>query len=67
MRAGEGTTPPDVPGDAGTDDESLLLALRRRDEQAFAALVERYHEQLVRLARLFVADQAVAEEAAQET
>jgi RNA polymerase sigma-70 factor, ECF subfamily len=49
------------------DDAQLLLALRRRDEMAFAALVDRYHAQLVRLACLFVANQAVAEEVAQET
>ena len=46
---------------------ALLLALRRRDEQAFTALVDRYHARLVRLACLFVANQAVAEEVAQET
>jgi RNA polymerase sigma-70 factor, ECF subfamily len=49
------------------DDEQLLLALRRRDEQAFTALVDRYHARLVRLACLFVANQAVAEEVVQET
>jgi RNA polymerase sigma-70 factor (ECF subfamily) len=49
------------------DDERLLLALRRRDEQAFSTLVDRYHARLVRLASLFVANQAVAEEVAQET
>ena len=49
------------------DDQLLLLALRRRDEQAFTALVDRYHARLVRLACLFVANQAVAEEVAQET
>lgn len=68
MLAGSGASPADVREDAATDDdEQLLLALRRRDEQAFAALVDRYHGQLVRLARLFVANQAVAEEVAQET
>jgi RNA polymerase sigma-70 factor, ECF subfamily len=65
-----GEEPPSAgdPGDAGTDDDAqLLLALRRRDEQAFAILVDRYHARLVRLACLFVANQAVAEEVAQET
>jgi RNA polymerase sigma-70 factor, ECF subfamily len=58
----------DVPGNAEMDDDQdLLLALRRRDEQAFTALVDRYHARLVRLACLFVANQAVAEEVAQET
>ena len=67
MLTGGGASPADVPGTAGTDDEELLLALRRRDEQAFTALVDRYHARLVRLASLFVANQAVAEEVAQET
>jgi RNA polymerase sigma-70 factor, ECF subfamily len=49
------------------DDQLLLLALRRRDEQAFTALVDRYHARLIRLACLFVANQAVAEEVVQET
>ena len=67
MLTGEGASPAGVPGNSGTDDEQLLLALRRRDEQAFAILVGRYHARLVRLAGLFVANQAVAEEVAQET
>ena len=52
---------------AASDDEGLVLALRHRDEAAFAALVERYHPQLVRLAAQFVPNRAVAEEVAQET
>jgi len=68
MLTGEEPSSAGGPGDAGTDDdEQLLLALRRRDEQAFALLVGRYHARLVRLASLFVANQAVAEEVAQET
>jgi RNA polymerase sigma-70 factor, ECF subfamily len=68
MRTGEQSSPADAPADsAGDDDEQLLIALRRRDEQAFTALVDRYHARLVRLAGLFVANQAVAEEVAQET
>ncbi len=64
-----GASPADVHEDAveTDEDEELLLALRRRDEQAFATLVDRYHARLVRLACLFVANQAVAEEVAQET
>jgi len=68
MLTGEGASPAGVPGNSETDDdEQLLLDLRRREEQAFATLVERYHARLVRLASLFVANQAVAEEVAQET
>lgn len=54
-------------GDAASDDEQLVIALRRRDEAAFAALVDCYHARLVRLALHYVPTQAVAEEVAQET
>jgi RNA polymerase sigma-70 factor (ECF subfamily) len=68
MLTGDEASPADTPEEGGTDDdEQLLLALRRRDEQAFTTLVDRYHARLVRLASLFVANQAVAEEVAQET
>jgi RNA polymerase sigma-70 factor (ECF subfamily) len=68
MLTGDQSSPAGVPGDAGRDDdEQLLLALRRRDEQAFTTLVDRYHARLVRLASLLVDSQAVAEEVAQET
>jgi RNA polymerase sigma-70 factor, ECF subfamily len=68
MLTGDEASPADAPEEGGTDDdEQLLLALRRRDEQAFTTLVDRYHARLVRLASLFVANQAVAEEVAQET
>jgi RNA polymerase sigma-70 factor, ECF subfamily len=50
-----------------TDELQLIGALRRRDEAAFAALVDRYHASLVRLAQMYVADRAAAEEVAQET
>ena len=44
-----------------------VAALRRQDEAAFAALVEAHHASLVRVAKLYVRDHAVAEEVAQET
>jgi RNA polymerase sigma-70 factor (ECF subfamily) len=44
----------------------LLAALRAGEEAAFRSLVEMYHARMVRLARTFVADTAVAEEVAQE-
>jgi len=53
--------------DAKLDEMTLLNLLRQRDEMAFTQLVERYHTSLVRLARLFVQDEAVAEEISQET
>lgn len=49
------------------DDRSLVAALRRGDEDAFAGLIDRYHPSLIRIATLFVRDREVAEEVAQET
>jgi RNA polymerase sigma-70 factor (ECF subfamily) len=49
------------------DEADLVRRLRAGDEAAFAALVRRYHAQLLRLASTFVASRAVAEEAVQET
>jgi RNA polymerase sigma-70 factor (ECF subfamily) len=48
------------------DDAALVAALRAGDESTFVTLVQRYHAALVRLARLYVADNA-AEDVAQET
>jgi RNA polymerase sigma-70 factor (ECF subfamily) len=58
---------PDAGASASAGEEQVVAALRRGDEAAFAALVDRHHAALVRLARLYVADQATAEEVAQET
>lgn len=52
---------------ADADQIALMNALRRRDEAAFTRLVEQYHASLVRVARIFVRDSAIAEEVAQET
>jgi RNA polymerase sigma-70 factor, ECF subfamily len=49
------------------DDRTLCAALRRGDEHAFAALVERYHVPLRRLALTYVRSAAVADEVVQET
>jgi RNA polymerase sigma-70 factor (ECF subfamily) len=46
---------------------SLIAGLRAGDEAAFRALIEMYHAMLVRVARMYVPTQAVAEEVAQET
>jgi RNA polymerase sigma-70 factor, ECF subfamily len=48
-------------------DAALLGALRAGDEEAFAALVTRYHASLKRVARAYVSTDAVAEEVVQET
>jgi RNA polymerase sigma-70 factor, ECF subfamily len=48
------------------DESRLIDALRRRDEAAFLALVRRHHASLLRLARVYVGSQAVAEEVAQD-
>ncbi len=48
-------------------DDELLARLRRGDEDAFAALVERYHTRIVRLACTFVGGHHTAEDVAQET
>jgi len=48
-------------------DGSLLRRLRDGDEQAFVALVERYHSSMLRLALSFVSSQAIAEEVVQDT
>src|SRR5690349_12623039 len=53
--------------DAKLDEMTLLNLLRQRDEMAFTQLVEQYHPSLVRLARLFVQDETIAEEISQET
>ncbi len=48
-------------------DVRLLEALRAGDEDAFAQVVERYYESMVRIAMLYVMDEAAAEEVVQET
>jgi RNA polymerase sigma-70 factor, ECF subfamily len=49
------------------DERGFVSALRARDESAFVALIDRYHAMMVRLARLFVTDAAIAEDVVQET
>jgi RNA polymerase sigma-70 factor (ECF subfamily) len=58
-----------VPQDRVADpaEQRLLAGLRRGDEAAFRELVERYGASLLRVALLFVATRAVAEEVVQET
>ena len=52
---------------AAPHDVSVIEALRRGDEDAFARLVDQHHASLRRVARLYVSDRAVAEEVVQDT
>jgi RNA polymerase sigma-70 factor (ECF subfamily) len=52
---------------AGVSDEETVAALRRGDEQAFRDLFARTYPMLKRVARGYVASDAVAEEIVQET
>ena len=49
------------------DDERLVDQARAGDQEAFAALVRRHGPALLRLARMYVSSDAVAEEVVQET
>lgn len=49
-----------------TEDLALLERLRAGDEMAFGALVERHQAQMLRVARMYVSSQTVAEEVVQE-
>lgn len=49
------------------DDAALVEALRRGDETAFVALIDRYHASLLRLATSYVATREQAEDVVQET
>src|SRR5829696_3336360 len=52
---------------AGAEDERLIVALRRGDADAFAALVDRHSPAMIRVAMAYVPSRAAAEEAVQET
>ena len=52
---------------AAPDDGRVIAALRRGDEDAFARLVDQHHASLGRVARLYIADRAVADEVVQDT
>src|SRR5437764_6757094 len=48
-------------------DRELIDAIKRGDEGAFTAMVDAYSPGLLRVARMYVRDRAVAEEVVQET
>jgi RNA polymerase sigma-70 factor, ECF subfamily len=56
-----------VPDSEYADDDVLVKAIAAREPDAFAYLLDRYHGQLVRLARQYVSNPAVADEVVQET
>jgi RNA polymerase sigma-70 factor (ECF subfamily) len=56
-----------MPPVADAADEDLVERARTGDEEAFAELVTRYTPALQRLARMYVATQAAAEDVVQET
>jgi RNA polymerase sigma-70 factor (ECF subfamily) len=49
------------------DDAQMVEALRAGDERAFEQLIGEYHASLLRVAQIYVANRAVAEEVVQET
>ena len=53
--------------ESSNDDAALVQRFLSGDEDAFAALVDCYHPQLIRLALAYVADRATAEEVVQDT
>src|SRR5712691_6374443 len=57
-----------VAGLAGVDDDVRLVELLRAgDERAFAALIDRYHTVMLRLATVYVRDRVVAQDVVQDT
>ncbi len=58
---------PEASASAPAGDLALVKQLLAGDEAAFTGVVERYHGPLLRFARLFVGNAAVAEEVVQDT
>lgn len=58
--------PQAAPGEEDVD-QALVVRLRDGDEAAFAELLSRYGSSMLRVARIYVRDRAVAEEVVQET
>ena len=52
--------------DSASSELELIALLRKGDEQAFMSLVERLQPMMLRVARMYVSSQAVAEEVVQE-
>jgi RNA polymerase sigma-70 factor, ECF subfamily len=56
-----------TPGRMDLPDAEVVAAIKRGDEAVFAQLVDAYSPGLMRMARMYVRDRAVAEEVVQET
>lgn len=56
-----------MPSVTPSDDQSLVERARQGDEAAYATLVRRYTPMLMRLARMYVPTDALAEDVVQET
>jgi RNA polymerase sigma-70 factor (ECF subfamily) len=56
-----------MPSSTHADDQELVERARAGDEEAFTTLVRRHSPALLRLARMYVASTAVAEEVVQDT
>src|SRR5262245_3599266 len=67
MHTPEYDTPSAAAAQPWPDEMALVEALRRGDESAFVALVDRYQGPMLRLAMAYVPSRAVAEEVVQET
>lgn len=52
---------------SSSSEAELIQALRNGDEAAFTSLVEQYYTSMVRIAMIYVPDQAIAEDVVQET
>ncbi len=52
---------------AAAEDRRLVAGLRAGDEAVYAELLRRWHPAMLRVARMYVRDRAVAEEVVQET
>ncbi len=53
--------------DAADEDAELVARLRAGEEQAFVLLAVRHHTAMLRLARMYVSNTAIAEEVVQDT
>jgi RNA polymerase sigma-70 factor (ECF subfamily) len=68
QRGGNTTQAAEAPDSLeAADEQSVVAALLAGDEATFAALVDRYYPSMLRLALIYVADRAVAEEVVQDT